>query len=328
MGAVLEPKTSINMNVKVCSIVGMLIAIAISFVSVAPAQDQDDAYLIESAQDFAVDMVARSKGLPKRWMATQKRELVDTSRIAEGSIATAYYFEFMASDSELEVVYSYLRAGDTMIKSDVAIEGTIEAYVEASVRKDMVVHRLQNEDWKIYPTLPKFSYPTTMPFNWCIGFLNSSSSGIMRGSDLLSLAFWAGGKRSCFTAFKEGKDLVSIWGVVGHPQSLLEITFDTETGLIKEYAAVKPYNEIVTKKEIRQKKYSVLEKGTVQWKAYPGLRPDRKEDLQVPVLVKIVSTMNEGKEVECTVQIDWKFGSDVPESVFEDPRTPKFKQPF
>lgn len=316
------------MNVRNCSIVSMLIACALSFVSVAPAQDKDDAYLIESAQDFAVDMVARSKELPKQWMATQKRELVDSSRIAEGSISTAYYFEFMASDSEREVVYSYLRAGDTMIRSDVAIDGTIEAYVEASVRKDLVLHRQQNEDWKIHPTLPKFSYPTTMPFNWCIGFLNSSRSGIMRSSDLLSLAFWAGGKRECITAFKEGKDLVSIWGVAGDARSLLEITFDTDTGLIKEYAAVKPHNEIVTKKEVRQKKYSVLEKGTVQWKAYPGLRPDHKDDLHVPVLVKIVSTMNEGQEIECTVQIDWKFGSDVPDSVFEDPRTPQFQKPF
>ncbi len=42
----------------------MLIACALSFVSVAPAQDKDDAYLIETAQDFAVDMVARTKELP------------------------------------------------------------------------------------------------------------------------------------------------------------------------------------------------------------------------------------------------------------------------
>ncbi len=315
------------MNQKLRCVVITLISLCFVYLSPKYLQAQDEAHLIESAHDFAVDLVSLSKDLPSRWMATQQRQRIDTGKIDEFLVQGNFFFEFMASDATLGVVYTYLREGGESSSTKPRKIDSIESVVEASVRKDMVLHRLQNEGWKEHSSLPKFGYPSTFPFNWCIGFLNSASSGTLRDENILTTAFWGRGSE-CLTALKEGNNLVSIWGKEGNESYLKKISFDGETGLIKEFSLIKPHNNQFTKKDLQQKKYSVVEQGTVEWKSFPGLRAESKKELHVPVLVKVMSVMNEGSEIECTVQIEWKFGSDVPDSVFEDPRTSLFKRPF
>lgn len=289
---------------------------------------------VQLAEEWATEISALPAKLPERWATRQVRMQFNTAQLAELKVHETFVEEIAAKDGD-KAAYTKYSAGS---KSHIVNRTTdgLGMQVTTAIRGNRKLFRIQKEDWQQVEKIPNIGYPSTMPFNWCVGLLTSARSGSMGEDDYLTGIFRSH-NRKCLAAWRNQEaDLVSFWGLPTEPGGrippiAMRIIFDDTTHLISEYALVY-FEDGVNLENIKRQDYRFIEKGEVEWSPETvSTKPSESgaiQQLHVPVFIKVLSTMNKGEEIECENRIQWLFGDEVPDATFKDPRTSEFEEPI
>ncbi len=276
------------------------------------------------AEECAANLLGLQTDLPTRWAVLQRRTSTNTGAIADLKINVSEVEEVWAHDSLRKITYSR-GLFNSKGMSDVNATEAFPMGVFFHESPQQIVEKLDQNDWIVVRKKSNIGYNCTFPLAWSVGLLNSARSGSMGSDQYLSGLFL--GTRSCLYAKQLNNNLVTgVWGstTATFPFYALKVTFDIDRQVPTEYALVQ-FQGSITLDAVREGKFKEVEKGSVEWKEFRldpkvvGKVKKDKEKILLPVKVRVLSVMNKGEEMECENELLWKFGKDVPDSVFVDP---------
>ena len=271
---------------------------------------------VEEADSMAVDLVELRTALPDRWVALQRRSVIDTAQLDNLNIAGRWVEEFIAHAPNLDITRYAMSSKKFFAGEEVdGIPMTVLTYRE----NGLTHYKHVDEDWRVVPAIPNFGYKSSDPFSWCLGLQASERGGTMDDGYLARL-FWVK-KRQCLFARESQRGLVSYWGSPDKnaPPFVNSVEFDKKTRLPRSYAVLS-FTDGVSEKATEERRFNVLERGEVQWKEYAYAKGKETIKIMLPIHTHTLSVQFKNAELECNNEIYWILGDDVPNKVFEDPR--------
>jgi hypothetical protein len=300
---------------------------------ILPAQIQDEIRQknIDLAESLVADLIVMPESLSDRWAARQQRVKRNTiDLIAKKGYHESRVEEVWASDRKKSLVYTRSSLVNRDITGDQEVGdgdfGDPTVLIRTMGAKEMI--KVGAEPWSSTGFQPRHQANSSFPLNWAIGFLNSATTGSMRKTEYMKNVL-VGLGRTCLEAYPDKSgNFVTYWGRDGEvvPDAYAQqVVFSKKDGLTISYACLK-FKKVVNRASILKGDFDKVEHGSVEWKSFPRANKNGKA-MMLPVRVEVLSVMNEGQEIECVNEITWKFGKDVPDSVFVDPQVGEIIEP-
>jgi hypothetical protein len=285
-------------------------------------QDEVNAKLIVHAEDLMIELLDRRANLPNKWAALQEREVQNLTKLEQLEAGVTKTREFWAHSKAKNITIQHLQQSshyDRGIDRTEAIDMELQVYKKPG----LCLYKQNLKPWQIVPKVPFTGYPTTDPFNWCIGTYGSSKSGKLDESWIDAFV----SKRVCVHASETKVGLRAVWGnplAQAKQSSTATLLFDKFTSLPVS-VTWNFYPKDWDPKNFAKVENRSYEKATITWQA---LKIENQPNLYLPTKIEIVNLgVLEEEHHEVVNRIRWLINDQVPDSLFEDPTKNEIVEP-
>ncbi len=268
-----------------------------------------EAKLIERAEECAMELLNKRLNLPNKWAALQEREEQNLTNVEQLEAGITQTTEFCAHH-KLNGVTIQRMSQNSHYDRGTDRTDALDMETRKYRKPGLCLYKANSKEWKIVPKIPFDGYPSTDPYNWCIGSYGAVHFGSDEGQIELIFA-----KNVCLSAKEIKAGLQTIWGgplVQKRPSSLVTIVFDKQTHLPVSvsrdfYPSWDPKNYV----KLKHHTYSKL---AVTWQEF------KEANIYLPVKIEMTDTgALEKQHVEVVNRIRWLLNDQVPDAIFEDP---------